>query len=80
MPVKHDLYADLSIAKEEVIKMRGKDPKLNSLIDSYESLDADIVEAESGSAGDVSDDQLKRLKEERLLVKDKIVKHVSYSQ
>jgi uncharacterized protein YdcH (DUF465 family) len=79
MPVKHDLYADLSITKDELIKLRGKDAKLNHLVDQYDAIDADIVKAEAGSAGDVSDDQLKKLKEKRLLAKDKIVQQVAAS-
>lgn len=77
MPVKHDLYADLNITRDELGKHRSKDAKLNQLVDDYETLDADIVKAEAGSAGDVSDDQLKKLKEKRLLAKDKIVQQVT---
>lgn len=76
MPVKHDLYADLSITKDELVKLRGQDAKLNQLVDRYDILDADILKAEAGSAGEVSDDQLKRLKEKRLLAKDEIVRHL----
>lgn len=78
MPVKHDLFADLSISKDELVKRRSTDPKLNQLVGQYDEIDADIVKAESGSAGDVSDDQLKKLKEKRLLAKDKIVKQLTY--
>lgn len=77
MPVKHDLYADLSITKDELIKLRSKDARLNQLVAHYDTLDADIVKAESGSAGDVSADQLKKLKEKRLLAKDKIVQQLT---
>ncbi|MFJ5296356.1 DUF465 domain-containing protein [Pseudomonas sp. NPDC088368] len=77
MPVKHDLYADLNITRDELGKHRSKDAKLNQLVDDYETLDADILKAEAGSAGDVSDDQLKKLKEKRLLAKDKIVQQVT---
>lgn len=79
MPVKHDLYADLSITKDELSKRRGQDPRLNHLVDHYDTIDADIVKAESGSAGDVSDDELKKLKEKRLLAKDEIVRQLSHS-
>jgi uncharacterized protein YdcH (DUF465 family) len=78
MPVKHDLYADLSISKEELAQRRGGDPKLNKLVTQYDEIDADVVKAESGSAGDVSDDQLKKLKEKRLEAKDKIVQQLSH--
>jgi uncharacterized protein YdcH (DUF465 family) len=76
MPVKHDLYADLSISKEDLAKRRGKDPRLNQLVTHYDEIDADVVKAESGGAGDISDDQLKKLKEKRLLAKDKIVQQL----
>nr|WP_296254670.1 DUF465 domain-containing protein [Pseudomonas sp. UBA5706] len=76
MPVKHDLYADLGITRDSLGKHRSEDAKLNKLVEDYETVDADIVKAEEGSAGDVSDDQLKKLKEKRLLAKDKIVQHL----
>lgn len=77
MPVKHDLYADLNITRDELSKHRSKDAKLNHLVDDYETIDADIVKAEAGASGDVSDDQLKKLKEKRLLAKDRIVQQVA---
>ena len=76
MPVKHDLYADLSITKDELLKRRSKDAKLDHLVGQYNAIDADIVKAEAGSSGDVPDDQLKKLKEKRLLAKDKIVQQL----
>jgi uncharacterized protein YdcH (DUF465 family) len=76
MPVKHDLYADLNITKDELSKHRSRDPKLNKLVFDYEALDADIVKAE-GASGELPDDELKTLKEKRLLAKDKIVQQVS---
>lgn len=76
MPVKHDLLQDLKITKEEITKRRGTDGRLSQLLDSYNSIDADVVHAESGSTGNVTDDQLKVLKEKRLMVKDKIVRHL----
>jgi len=79
MPVKHDLLKDLNITKEEITKRRSTDDRLSQLLDSYNLIDADVVDAESGSAGNVSDDQLKKLKEKRLLVKDKIVQRLTAS-
>ena len=76
MPVKHDLYADISVSKDELGKLRSKDARLNQLIEHYEKIDADILKAEAGSAGGISDDQLKKLKEKRLLAKDNIVEHL----
>jgi uncharacterized protein YdcH (DUF465 family) len=75
MPVKHDLYADLGITKEELGKRRGGDAKLNALVDQYNELDAQIVSIEE--KGDASDDELRTLKEKRLLAKDKIARQLS---
>lgn len=75
MPVKHDLYADLSITREELGKRRGNDVKLNALVDQYDELDAQIVGIEE--KGDASDDELRTLKEKRLLAKDKIARQLS---
>ena len=75
MPVKHDLYADLGITKEELGKRRGGDAKLNALVDQYDELDAQIVGIEE--KGDASDDELRTLKEKRLLAKDKIARQLS---
>lgn len=77
MPVKHDLYADLSVTKEELAKRRGSDARLNQLVSDYDEIDAHIVKVEGGSVSDVSDDQLKKLKEKRLLAKDKIVQQLT---
>lgn len=77
MPVKHDLYADLSISKEELAKRRGSDPKLNKLVAHYDEIDAEVVKAEAGDSGNISDDDLKKLKEKRLLAKDKIVQQLT---
>lgn len=76
MPVKHDLYADLNITRDEMAKHRKHDPKLNHLVDEYEAIDAQIVEAESASAQNISDDQLKKLKDKRVQAKDKIAERV----
>lgn len=75
MPVKHNLYADLSITKEELAKRKGSDAKLNALVEHYDELDAQIVSVEQ--AGDASDDELKKLKEKRLQAKDTIASHLN---
>jgi uncharacterized protein YdcH (DUF465 family) len=71
MPVTHDLLQDLKISKEEIQQKRTKDPLLDSLINKYSQADAEVVKAEQAKS---SDDAVKKLKETRLLVKDKIVK------
>jgi uncharacterized protein YdcH (DUF465 family) len=76
MPVTHDLLQDLKISKEEIQQKRTKDPLLDSLINKYSQADAEVVKAEQAKS---SDDAVKKLKETRLLVKDKIVKQLQAS-
>jgi uncharacterized protein YdcH (DUF465 family) len=76
MPVKHDLYKDLGLTKEQVSERSKTDGKLNKLLVEYGQIDTSVLDAESGSAGSVSDDELKKLKEKRLLIKDKIVQRL----
>ncbi|CAM3401434.1 hypothetical protein BZK31_04815 [Pseudomonas floridensis] len=77
MPVKHDLFADLKLTREEVAERSRKDARLQQLLSDYDSADVQVVEAEKGPAGGIGDDQLKKLKEKRLLVKDRIVQRLS---
>ncbi|MBV4458115.1 DUF465 domain-containing protein [Pseudomonas sp. COR58] len=76
MPVPHDLFQDLKISKEEIQQRRTQDPLLDSLINKYSQADADVVKAETATSDAPSDDALKKLKEKRLLVKDKIVQQL----
>ena len=69
MPVKHDLYADLSHSKDEVQKLRASDPHLHALLDKYSKIDTQVLDAEAAIE---ADDKLTRLKTERLSIKDKI--------
>ena len=76
MPVSHDLFQDLSCTKEEIQQKRTQDPRLDSLINKYSLADAEVVKAETASLDAPSDDELKKLKEKRLRVKDEIVSHL----
>ena len=76
MPVTHDLYQDLKLSKEEIQQKRTKDPLLDSLINKYSQADAEVVKAETAQSDAPSDDALKKLKEKRLQVKDKIVQQL----
>ncbi len=76
MPVTHDLYQDLQLSKEEIQQKRTKDPLLDSLINKYSLADAEVVKAEEAKS---NDDAVRKLKETRLLVKDKIVKQLQAS-
>jgi uncharacterized protein YdcH (DUF465 family) len=80
MPVKHDLYADLSFTREQVTERRKTDRKLNQLLTDYDDSDANVLTAESGAAGNIDDDSLKKLKEKRLLIKDKIVERLKAAE
>lgn len=71
MPVTHDLRQDLGLSKEEIDERRAKNPHLNALFDKYKTVDDLVVDAEKAAG---SDDELKKLKEKRLLVKDEIAK------
>ncbi|WP_426150039.1 YdcH family protein [Pseudomonas sp. DC3000-4b1] len=75
MPVTHNLYADLGKSKEEVAKLLQTDSRLQSLINQYEDVDRQVVDAENASA---DDDTVSRLKEKRLSLKDKIVQQIDY--
>ena len=76
MPVPHDLYQDLKRSKEEIQQKRTKDPLLDSLLNKYSQADAEVVKAEEAKS---NDDTVRKLKEARLLVKDKIVKQLGSS-
>jgi uncharacterized protein YdcH (DUF465 family) len=76
MPVTHDLYQDLSCTKEDIQQKRTRDPLLDSLLNKYSQADADVIKAETAQSDAPNDDALRKLKEKRLLVKDKIVKQL----
>lgn len=72
MPVKHDLFQDLGVAKDEVEALKNKDPHLAALIAKYTLADQKVVEAEANNAIGVSDETLNELKATRLKVKDEV--------
>ena len=73
MPVKHDLYQDLGLSKEAIHERRASDNRLDSLLHQYDSADKEVLELESSSGGD---EELEKLKNKRLLIKDKIVEQL----
>lgn len=79
MPVKHDLLKDLSVTPELASKLRNENPHLDRLFEEYKDKDAQIVEAEKDNALGISDAALLKLKEQRLLIKDKIASYFSES-
>ena len=76
MPVTHDLYQDLKLTKEVIQQKRTKDPLLDSLINKYSQVDAEVLKAESAQSDAPSDETLKKLKEKRVQVKNKIVERL----
>ena len=76
MPVPHDLFQDLSCTKEEIQHKRTQDTLLDSLLNKYSQVDAEVVKAEEAKS---SDDAVTKLKAKRLEVKDKIVKQLQSS-
>lgn len=73
MPVPHDLYQDLSYTKDEIQQKRSENPRLDSLIQKYSQLDAEVLEAEKPTSAGMPDVALETLKKERLMIKDEIV-------
>ncbi|MCP1445990.1 uncharacterized protein YdcH (DUF465 family) [Pseudomonas sp. GGS8] len=76
MPVTHDLYQDLRCTKEEILQKRTKDPLLDSLLNKYSQADAEVLKAESAQSDAPSDEVLKKLKQKRVEVKNKIVERL----
>ena len=74
MPVKHDLYQDLGLSKEDVHKRRAQDNRLDSLLTQYDDADAKVLKAEKASA---SDEDVENLKKKRLLIKDEIAQRLA---
>jgi uncharacterized protein YdcH (DUF465 family) len=69
MPVNHDLYKDLGCTKEYIQQKRSDDPHLHSLLDQYTRIDAEVLKAEAAA---LADDDLRKLKEKRVLIKRQI--------
>ena len=76
MPVSHDLCQDLNCATDHIQQKRSEDPRLDSLLNKYSQLDAEVVDAEKPSSPGLSDNVLETLKKKRLLLKDKIAARV----
>ncbi|MBI6657850.1 DUF465 domain-containing protein [Pseudomonas carnis] len=74
MPVKHDLYQDLGLSKEDVHKRRAQDNRLDSLLTQYDDADAKVLKAEKASA---SDEEVENLKKKRLSIKDEIAQRLA---
>ncbi|MBJ2214500.1 MULTISPECIES: YdcH family protein [Pseudomonas] len=73
MPVKHDLYQDLGLSKEDVHKRRAQDNRLDSLLTQYDDADAKVLNAEKASA---RDEEVENLKKKRLSIKDEIAQRL----
>jgi len=78
MPVSHDLYQDLHYPREIVQQRRQQDKALDRLLDEYMDIDNQVLAAESISAGNFEDEDLRRLKERRLAVKYMIERQLEH--
>jgi uncharacterized protein len=76
MPVNHDLYQDLSCSKEVIQQKRANDPHLNALLDKYSDIDKLVLKAEAQA---LADDEVRKLKEKRLSIKDEISRSLNGS-
>ncbi|APC18843.1 YdcH family protein [Pseudomonas sp. NPDC087697] len=76
MPVNHDLYQDLSCSKEVIQQKRANDPHLNALLDKYSEIDNRVLKAEAQA---LADDEVRKLKEKRLSIKDEISRSLNGS-
>lgn len=77
MAAAHDLAQDLEISHEELHQMRKDDPKLDDLVADYESVDKRTVDAETTNSVIIPDEELTAMKEERLKIKDEIMRRVN---
>ncbi|MEE1924873.1 DUF465 domain-containing protein [Pseudomonas sp. 148P] len=73
MPVKHNLYADLGVTAEEFEAHKKKDARLSTLEEDYLRKDREVIEAEDSAS---ADEEVNRLRKERLKIKDDIVAHI----
>ena len=69
MPVPHDLIADLHVTEAAFQALIDKDADLHRLHKEYNASDKAVITAENNGR---SDDEVSRLRKERLLIKDKI--------
>ncbi|MHC6226840.1 YdcH family protein [Pseudomonas sp. X10] len=69
MPVTHDLLADLHITADDFEKLKETHNDLTRLHKDYLAVDKETVAAENNGT---ADDEVNRLRKERLLIKDKI--------
>jgi len=71
MPVKHNLYADLGITAEQFEAHKKTHSQLADLETEYLSKDREVVDAEQSAS---ADELVNKLRKERLLIKDRIVR------
>ena len=76
MPVTHDLFQDLGIAKETAITLQAQNGHLAGLVNKYKAADDAVVEAEANHAIGVSDAKLLDLKAKRLSIKDQVADYI----
>lgn len=80
MVASHDLCQDLGISPEDMDKHRARNPKLDSLVIEYDNIDQRTINAEVQNPGVVSDEEIRGLKEERRVIKDRIMQQLKYPE
>ncbi|WP_456362292.1 DUF465 domain-containing protein [Pseudomonas syringae] len=60
------------MSKEDVLARGRSDEQLQHLLHKYQQADQEVIEAEKGLAGGIGDQDLRKLKAHRLLLKDRI--------
>lgn len=77
MVASHDLCQDLGISPEDFSQRRTKNPKLDKLVGEYDEIDQRTVDAEVKNPNTVPDSELNALKEQRLVIKDRIMQQLN---
>lgn len=80
MVASHDLCQDLGVSPEELDKHRATNPTLDKLVADYQDVDQRTVNAEVQSPSLVSDDEIRGLKEQRRVIKDRIMQQLKYPE
>lgn len=76
MPVAHDLIQDLPEFRQR-LRRPETDPTLQRLLDEHHDLDRQALKLERHDTP-ARDDELNRLRRERVLAKDRIERHLRY--
>jgi len=77
MVAKHDLHKDFPEYAEQLDSRPQSDPAFAKLLEDYQQLDRQILDLEAVEESS-GDEELGRLRRERVLLKDKIAQQLKY--